>query len=523
MANAPEVIIIPARKKIGNRVVKENEKKIHVAAYCRVSTDSDEQEESYDAQVKHFEEELQKNPAWVSAGIYADDGISATNTKKREQFNQMIDDAMAGKIDMIRTKSISRFARNTVDCLQTVRKLRTKNIGIYFEKEGINTLDANGEVLLTILSSLAQQESESLSQNVKLGYQYRFQRGKVNVNYNRFLGYTKGEDGKLEIVPEEAEVVKRIYREYLEGGSTISIAKGLEHDGIKTGDGKTKWYGTTVQKILSNEKYIGDALLQKTVTIDTLQKKRVKNVDHLPQYYVKDDHPAIIPKELFFEVQAEMTRRSELRREGKLNEKYCSHIAMSGKVICGECGAPFQRTHWVLKEGKVLVWRCRSRLQNSKKSGCHSRTIRESDLQKAVVKAVQDLVIDENSLYNDICSDVQELTTGNTDIELADINSKLAELQQQVLSRVKAGKNTTELAEEVQQLRERKNEIETAKSERKRDEDRVAALRESVEKAKDKVLAYDEQLVRNFIEEIRVFPDKLTITVKGGAHEDITI
>ena len=518
MANAPEVIIIPARKKIGNRVVKENEKKIHVAAYCRVSTDSDEQEESYDAQVKHFKEELQKNPAWVSAGIYADDGISATNTKKRDQFNQMIDDAMAGKIDMIRTKSISRFARNTVDCLQTVRKLRTKNIGIYFEKEGINTLDANGEVLLTILSSLAQQESESLSQNVKLGYQYRFQRGKVNVNYNRFLGYTKGEDGKLEIVPEEAEVVKRIYREYLEGGSTISIAKGLEHDGIKTGDGKTKWYGTTVQKILSNEKYIGDALLQKTVTIDTLQKKRVKNVDHLPQYYVKDDHPAIIPKELFFEVQAEMTRRSELRREGKLNEKY-----WSGKVICGECGASFQRTHWILKGEKVLVWRCRSRLQKGKKSGCHSRTIREADLQKAVVKAVQDLILDEDRIYNDICSDVQELTTGNTDIVLADINSKLAELQQQVLSRVKAGKNTTELAEQIQQLRERKNEIETTKSERKRDEERVAALRESVEKAKDKVLAYDEQLVRNFIEEIRVFPAKLTIMVKGGAKEDIII
>ena len=243
----------------------------------------------------------------------------------------------------------------------------------------------------------------------------------------------------------------------------------------------------------------------------------------MPQYYVKDDHPAIIPKELFFEVQAEMTRRSELRREGKLNEKYCSHIAMSGKVICGECGAPFQRTHWILKGEKVLVWRCRSRLQNGKKSGCHSRTIRESDLEKAVIKAVQDLVIDENSLYNDICSDVQELTTGNTDIELADINSKLAELQQHVLSLVKAGKNTTELAEEIQQLRERKKEIETTKSERKRDEERVAVLRESVEKAKDKVLAYDEQLVRNFIEEIRVFPDKLTITVKGGAHEDITI
>lgn len=458
MASTPEVIIIPARKKIGSRVVKSNEKKIHVAAYCRVSTDSDEQEESYDAQVKHFEEELQKNPAWISAGIYTDDGISATNTKKREQFNQMIDDAMAGKIDMIRTKSISRFARNTVDCLQNVRKLKSKNIGIFFEKEGINTLDANGEVLLTILSSLAQQESESLSQNVKLGYQYRFQSGKVNVNYNRFLGYTKGEDGKLKIVPEEAEVVKRIYREYLEGGSTISIAKGLEEDGIKNGCGRTKWYGTTVQKILSNEKYIGDALLQKTVTVDTLQKKRVKNVDHQPQYYVKDDHEAIIPKDLFFEVQAEMAKRAELRREGKLNSSYSSHIAMSGKVVCGECGAPFQRTLWVLKTGRVRVWRCRSRLQNGKK-GCLARTVYETDLQKAVVKAVQDLILDENNAYKVICSDMQELLTGDSELELSDINSKLAEFQQQVLASVKAGKDTTALAEGIQQLRERKKRL----------------------------------------------------------------
>ena len=278
-----------------------------------------------------------------------------------------------------------------------------------------------------------------------------------------------------------------------------------------------------MQKILSNEKYIGDALLQKTVTIDTLQKKRVKNVDHLPQYYVKDDHPAIIPRELFFEVQAEMARRAELRREGKLNSAYSSHIAMSGKVICSECGSPFQRTHWILKGEKVLVWRCRSRLQNGKKSDCHSRTIRETDLQKAVVKAIQDLIIDEYSVYTTICSDIQELLTGDSELELTDINSKLAELQQQVLAYVKSGRDTTELAEEIQHLRERKTEIETAKLERQRDEKRVTALRESVEKAKDKVLAYDEQLVRNFIEEIKVFPDKLTITVKGGAKEDIAI
>ena len=523
MAGAPEVTIIPPRKKIGSRVVKNNEKKINVAAYCRVSTDSDEQEESYEAQVKHFKEELEKNPAWNLVGIYADEGISATNTKKREQFNQMIDDAMDGKIDMIRTKSISRFARNTVDCLQTVRKLKTKNIEIYFEKEGINTLDANGEVLLTILSSLAQQESESLSQNVKLGLQYRYQQGKVNVNYNRFLGYTKGEDGKLVIVPEEAEIVKRIFRVYLEGGSTISIAKGLERDGFKNGAGNAKWQGTNIQQILSNEKYIGDALLQKTVTIDTLQKKRVKNEDYLPQYYVKNDHPAIIPRELYFEVQTEMVRRAQLRREGKLNGVYSSHIAMSGKVICGECGERFQRTQWVIRGQKQIVWRCRDRLKKGKKSECRSRTVYEEDLQSAVVKAIQDLVIDENQEYNAISNEVMNLLGENPATELEDINQEIADLQKDILAGVKAHRDITGLAERVQQLRSRKTEIEAGQAVEERDKERIKALRESIEKSKDKVLAYDEKLVRNFIKEIKIFPDKLTITVISGAHEDITI
>ena len=257
-----------------NTVKQSAQKKLRVAAYCRVSTDSEEQETSYEAQVTHYTEYIQKNPEWELAGIFADDGISGTNTKKRDEFNRMIDECMAGNIDMVITKSISRFARNTLDCLQYIRQLKDKNIPVYFEKEAINTLDAKGEVLITIMASLAQQESQSMSQNIKLGLQYRYQQGKVQVNHNRFLGYTKDDDGHLIIDPEQAEIVKRIYREYLESSSVDKIADGLMADGILTDAGKTKWHTSTINKILRNEKYMGDI----TEFDEALAKKLIEKI-----------------------------------------------------------------------------------------------------------------------------------------------------------------------------------------------------------------------------------------------------
>lgn len=276
------VTLIPARRRAGNRIIKEDEPKLRVAAYCRVSTDSDEQAGSYETQVNHYTEYIGRNKEWELAGIYTDDGISGTNTKKREGFNEMIEDCMSGKIDMLITKSISRFARNTIDCLKYVRQLKEKNIAIIFEKENINTLEASGELFLTIMASLAQQESASLSQNVKLGLQFRYQEGKVQINHEHFLGYTKDEDGNLIVVEEEAKIVRRIFREYLEGASFRDIAEGLERDKIKTGGKKYKWHLSTVQGILRNEKYIGDALLQKTITTDFIEKVRIKNDGTVP-------------------------------------------------------------------------------------------------------------------------------------------------------------------------------------------------------------------------------------------------
>lgn len=266
------ITVIPARKRVGNTINREEKPKLRVAAYCRVSTDSDEQATSYETQMEHYTSYIQRNPEWEFAGIFADDGISGTNTKKREEFNRMIEECMAGHIDMIITKSISRFARNTLDCLKYIRLLKEKNIPVFFEKENINTMDSKGEVLLTIMASLAQQESESLSKNVKLGLQFRYQNGEVQVNHNRFMGYTKDENGHLIIVPSEAEVIKRIYLEYLQGASLKQIGESLEADGILTAAGKAKWRPETIKKILKNKNILVMHFCRRLIQLMYLQK-----------------------------------------------------------------------------------------------------------------------------------------------------------------------------------------------------------------------------------------------------------
>ena len=353
------------------------EKPLRVAAYCRVSTDSDEQAGSYEAQIEHYIDKINNTAGWSMAGIYADDGISATTMLKREQFNKMIEDAHAGRIDMIITKSISRFARNTVDCLKTIRDLKDLHIPVLFEKENINTMESSGELLLTIMASLSQQESQSISQNVKMGIQYRFQQGKVRVNHSRFLGYTKDKDtGSLVIVEEEAKVVRRIYRDFLNGAGYAEIARALEADFIANGAGNLKWHPTNVKQILCNEKYVGDALLQKTVTTDFLSKRRVKNDGSVQQYYVEGDHPPIIPREVYYAVQEEIAQRA-----GQRGEKHY----LTGRVICTECGEKLTRHTWSVPYLHI-VWRCKGRVDGN---GCRCRTVQEEEILSAVGRAVR--------------------------------------------------------------------------------------------------------------------------------------
>lgn len=374
--------------------------KIRVAAYCRVSTDQEEQLSSYEAQVRYYTNHIQNNSLYEFAGIYADEGITATNTKKRDEFKRMIKDCREGKIDRIITKSISRFARNTVDCLNYVRELKEMGIGITFEKENIDTLDAKGEVLLTILSSLAQEESRSISENSTWGIRRRFEEGKVALNHNRFLGYDKDEAGNLIINEKQAKIVRRIYTEFLNGKGTTHIARELEQDKIKGCSGNTKWYDSTVKSILQNEKYKGDALLQKSYTVDFLSKKREINNGEVPQYYVEESHPAIIEIETWEAVQLEMERRKNFCEEHQI-KKLDTRIPFWGKVICGECGSVYSRKTWMRPDGtKRKVWQCSNRYKTKGIKGCESKHIDEEVLQKAFVE-VFNLLLDNKQYFLD--------------------------------------------------------------------------------------------------------------------------
>ena len=521
MTTAKNVMVIPARRRLGNTVQAEERPKLRVAAYCRVSTDSDEQATSYEAQVEHYTAFIKQNSEWEFAGIFADDGISGTNTKKREEFNRMIGECMAGNIDLIVTKSISRFARNTLDCLKYIRELKEKNIPVFFEKENINTMDSKGEVLLTIMASLAQQESQSLSQNVKLGLQYRYQNGEVQVNHNRFLGYTKDEDGHLIIEPVEAEVVKRIYREYLEGASLLQICRSLKADSILTAANKPHWRPETVKKILQNEKYIGDALLQKTYTVDFLTKKRVKNNGIVPQYYVENSHEPIIPRELFMQVQEEMVRRANLRggKDGK-KRVYSSKYALSSIVYCGQCGDIYRRVHWNNRGYKSIVWRCVSRLEE-KGSECTAPTINEETLQTAVVKAINEVLANKEPFLQALQKNIATILNEENDNATNDIDSKLEELQQQLLIQAKSKNDYEDVADEIYHLRELKQNALVENAEREGKRQRIAEMTDFFNEQSCELEEYDEQLVRRLIEKVTVFHDKFAVEFKSGVEIDV--
>ncbi len=515
------ITVIPARKRVGSTAAKEKVKKLRVAAYCRVSTETEEQNSSYEVQVSHYTEFIKKNAEWEFAGIFADDGISGTNTKKREEFNRMIDECMEGNIDLVITKSISRFARNTLDCLKYIRQLKDKNISVFFEKENINTMDAKGEVLLTIMASLAQQESQSLSQNVKLGLQYRYQQGKVQVNHNRFMGYTKDEEGNLIIVPEEAEIIKRIYREYLEGKSLAGIGRDLEKDDILTAAGKPRWRPETIKKILLNEKYIGDALLQKTFTVDFLTKKRVKNEGHVPQYYVENSHEAIIPKELFLQAQEELHRRNNIYTGTDKNKRiYSSKYALSTITFCGDCGDIYRRVYWNIRGRKEFVWRCVTRIEQGPET-CKNRTVKEGDLYDAVMTAINRLLAGGDNMIRTLEENIHAVIGDTTEYKISEINALLEEKQKEVISLANKGKDYDFLADEIDSLREKRQSLLVEDASLSGENDRIDELIGFIRRNKYRTLRYDDTLVRKIIQNVSVYDDHFVICFKSGIEMEV--
>ena len=423
MQAAKNVTVIPATLNLHTRTPKNTKTKRRVAGYARVSTDSDEQFTSYEAQVNYYTNYIKSNPDWDFVDVYTDEGISGVMTKHRDGFNRMIDDALAGKIDLIVTKSVSRFARNTVDSLTTVRKLKEKGVEVYFEKENIYTLDSKGELLITIMSSLAQEESRSISENVTWGQRKRFADGKVSMPYKQFLGYRKGADGLPEIVPEEAEIVRRIYRLFMSGKSVGAIAKQLIAEGIPTPAGKTNWQGTTITSILTNEKYKGSALLQKRYTVDFLTKTTKVNEGEVPQYYVENSHPPIIQPDEWEAVKAEMSRRKAIGR------RHDCCTPFSGKVICGDCGGVYGSKVWHSNSKyRRVIWQCTRKFKNDEK--CTTPHVDEAILKDRFLQALSEYMSDPEERIEGL----RYVQRAMTDTDFLDADIEQAEKDLELLS-----------------------------------------------------------------------------------------
>jgi DNA invertase Pin-like site-specific DNA recombinase len=392
-----------------------------VAAYARVSTNTDEQYTSYEAQVNYYRKFIQEKSDWEYTNVYADEGISGTNTKRRTEFNRMITDALEGKIDLIITKSISRFARNTLDTISFVRKLKDKGIEVYFEKENLWTLDPKSELILTIMASIAQEESRSISQNVTWGKRVSFQEGKVSFAYKSFLGYKK-ENDKLVIDEDEAVIVKMIYRMFLVEGKTPSgIASHLTFLNIKTPMGKsTKWTKNTIESILRNEKYKGDALLQKKYTINYLNHTLVKNTGQIPQYYVENNHPAIIDQDMWEQVQIELTRRDEL------GAKYSSRDVFASKLICEDCGGFYGKKKWHSNSKySRFVYQCNRKFDKGKET-CRTPNLMEEDIKLKFIEAYNLTMKDKKRIILDSIEMIELLTdTDQLDKDIDNLNDEL--------------------------------------------------------------------------------------------------
>jgi DNA invertase Pin-like site-specific DNA recombinase len=364
------------------------ENQLRVAAYCRVSTDSDEQKLSYQSQVLHYKQLVETKPEWELVDIYADEAISGTQINKRVDFQRMINDALEGKIDMIITKSISRFARNTLDTLKYVRLLKEKNVAIMFEKENINTLTMNGEMLLVILSSLAQQESESISANVTMGLKMKMKRGEM-VGYNGCLGYDYDPETKsISINEEEADIVRYIFRRYVEGAGCFVIAKELSNLGYKTRRGSTKWHESTVRGIVKNEKYKGDLLQGKTFTVDPITHRRLDNMGEKEQFYVENNHDAIVSDEMFERAQEILRMRSKKHSKKNTSRMYSRKHAFSSMCTCGFCGGTYIRRIWHHgTDHEKPAWQCGKAIKQGRKTCGHSKGIHESFLEDAFLNA----------------------------------------------------------------------------------------------------------------------------------------
>ncbi len=527
---APKVIIIPAKQPVQE---KEAQRQLRVAAYCRVSTDDEEQLTSYEAQKTYYTDLIMQNKNWTMAGIFADEGITGTSTKKRDDFRRMIKMCRQKKIDLILTKSISRFARNTVDCLNYVRALRELNIAVIFEKENINTMSAESELFITLLSAFAQAESESISANVKWGKRQAMRLGKTIIMYKTLYGYEKGEDGRPKIIPEQAKIVYEVYRRYLGGDSLRMIQNWLDSEGITNKRGNP-WTPCAIHNLLTNEKYCGDVLLQKTFIDDCISRRVIKNTGQLPMYLIQNHHEPIIERKMFDAAQREVARRNAVKSPSKRKAptgkaNYASKYALSERLVCGECGTRYRRCTWLRNGEKRIVWRCVSRLDYGHKYCRKSPTMDEGRLQEAILAAINSTMGDKKEIIREVVGAMEmELAAvpGET-MSLSDIEHRLETINKEVKALImKAAQDgdsdsiQTKLKELLDETTALKNKRTYITEQREND----AATTWKIENAAAAMaqmsadITWDESLIRQLVETVRVVDkNKIIVYMYGGA------
>ena len=527
----PKVIKIPAKPEF----VRQNgvQRQLRVAAYCRVSTDDEEQLTSYEAQQEYYTDKIMTNKEWTLAGIFADEGITGTSARKRPEFLRMIRMCKQKKIDFILVKSISRFARNTVDCLNYIRILKELGIAVYFEKENINTLSAESEMLITIMGAFAQAESESISANVKWGKRKAMADGKATIQYKRLYAYEKGEDGNPKIIPEQAEIVQELYKRFLAGDSLRMLQAWLEQTLVPNVSGNQGWTIRAVRTILTNEKYCGDVLLQKTFIQDCISKKVIKNTGQLPQTLVRNHHEGIVDRATYDAVQAEFARRNAGKSPSKKNastglSSYASKYALSERLVCGECGTLYRRCTWNIRGKKKIVWRCVSRLDYGKKY-CHtSPTLEEGILQKNILVALNSLMSDKDRLIQNIAEamEVEQASIPKESISLGDVQRRLEELDNQTKRLVSMAAAEGDIKQYEPKLKAILDEVSTLKEKRicisKQLQNntqvmwRIKNMMEVLEQAPEQMV-WNESIIRQLVDTVKVISkDKLEIHLHGG-------
>lgn len=533
MRESPKVITIPARPKSEQEQIVGRQKR--VAAYCRVSTDEEEQLSSYEAQKTYYTDKIMENPEWTMAGIFADEGITGTSAKKRPEFLRMIRLCKQKKIDIILTKSISRFARNTVDRLNYIRVLRELGVAVMFEKENINTLKADSELLITMMGAFAQAESESISANVRWGIRQAMREGRVRVSCANLYAYEKGPDGQMQIIPEQAEVVRRIFRLYISGASLRMIKNVLETEKIPNIYGDMEWCVTTIRYMLKNEKYCGDVLLQKTFRTDCISRKVIHNTGQLPMYLIQDHHEAIIDRKTFQAVQAELARRRAAKSPSKKcaptgRSCYASKYALSERLVCGECGTLYRRCTWARNGRKRVVWRCVSRLDYGTKYCHNSPSMEEGPLQQAILAAINSAMRDKQELIQEITGAMKlELPPlPGVNMSIVEIESRLDELNQQTRALVaqaaqaeNAAAYTEQLKiimDEAAALKEKRAEIEELLQENSQANLRIETAAAVMEKVTAEITQWDESVIRGLVDTVKVVSkDQIEVYLRGGS------